>query len=294
MHENMRRILPSPLWAGWVCATLLAGHGARAQDSEPIRDSTEPRVEMRVPPQPAKPDIEGAIGATLLYRPEYAGGARSTLVAAPGLFLRWGRFTVTNASGFVTRRDGDVMRGLAADLVRNDHWRANLALRLDRGRAVKDSSALTGLDDVRSTVRGRLMVAHGFDSGWSATLGTSVDLLGRGGGTLVDLGVGRSFPLAPRASWSLGVSASAADRRYMRSYFGVSEQQAATTGYPAYAPGTGWRDASLSLGLRGELGDQWIGYAGFSQSRLLGPARDSPLSRQPSSWAVGGGLAWRF
>lgn len=294
MHENMKRILPSPLRAGWACAVLLAGHGAWAQDSEPIRDSSEPRVEVRVPPGPSKPDIEGALGATLLYRPEYSGGARSKLVGAPGFFLRWGRFTITNASGFVTRRDDDVVRGLAADLVRNEHWRANLALRLDRGRAVKNSTALTGLDDVRSTVRGRLQVTHGFDNGWGATLGTSVDLLGRGGGTLVDVGFGRAFPLAPRATWSLGVSATAADRRYMQSYFGVSAQQAASTGYSAYSPGSGWRDASFNLGMRGELGGQWIGYAGFSQSRLLGPARDSPLSRQPSGWAVGGGLAWRF
>ena len=176
----------------------------------------------------------------------------------------------------------------------SERWRANLALRLDRGRATKDSSALSGLEDVRRTVRGRLQLSHTLDDGWSASAAASVDLLGRGGGTVFDLGAGRSFPLAPRASWNVGFNASAADRRYMQSYFGVSAAQAVDTGYAPYAPSSGWRDLSVSLGARSEFGERWIGYVGVSQAWLLGPARSSPLSQQPSSWAVSGGLAWRF
>lgn len=294
MHENMRRILPRPLQAVYAGAWLFCSHGVWAQENEPVRGSDVPRVEVSVPSEASKPDIEGAIGPTLIYRPEYQGGASSEIVAGAGLFLRWGRFTITNASGFVTRRDGDVMRGLAADLVRNERWRANLALRLDHGRATKDSSALSGLEDVRSTVRGRLQLSHALDDGWGASAGASVDLLGRGGGTVFDLGLGRSFPLAPRASWNVGLAASAADKRYMRSYFGVSSLQSANTGYAPYAPGSGWRDVSVSLGARSEFGERWIGYVGASQAWLIGPARSSPLSQQPSSWALSGGLAWRF
>ncbi|MCW5658541.1 MAG: MipA/OmpV family protein [Burkholderiaceae bacterium] len=294
MHENIWRILPRPLQAVCACAGVLYGHAAWAQEQEPVRGGDVPRVEVSVPTEEGKRDFEGAIGPMLIYRPEYQGGAQSTLAATPGVFLRWGRFTITNASGFVTRRDGDVMRGLAADLVHSERWRANLALRLDHGRATKDSSALSGLDDVRRTVRGRLQLSHTLDDGWSASAAASVDLLGRGGGTVVDLGVGRSFPLAPRASWNLGLNASAADRRYTQSYFGVSAAQAADTGYAPYAPGSGWRDLSVSLGARSEFGERWIGYVGVSQAWLMGPARRSPLSQQPSSWAVTGGLAWRF
>jgi outer membrane scaffolding protein for murein synthesis (MipA/OmpV family) len=294
MHENMMRILLRALKAVCACAGLLQGHAALAQEQEPVRGGDVPRVEVSVPPEPTKPDVEGAIGPMLIYRPEYQGGAQSTLVANPGFFLRWGRFTITNASGFVTRRDGDVMRGLAADLVRGESWRANLALRLDRGRDTRDSPALGGLQDVRRTVRGRLQLSRALDGGWGASAAASMDLLGRGGGTVFDLGVGRSFPLAPRASWNLGLNASAADRRYMQSYFGVSALQATQTSYQTYSPGAGWRDVSVALGARSEFGERWIGYAGISQSWLVGPARASPLSQQPSSWAVSGGLAWRF
>jgi len=294
MHENMRPILLRALWPVGACAGLLSGHAAWAQEQEPVRGGDVPRVEVTVPAENDKPDIEGAIGPVLIYRPEYQGGAHSSLHASPGFFVRWGRFTFTNASGFVTRRDGDVARGLAADLVRSESWRANLALRFDRGRATKDSSALNGLEDVQRTVRGRLQLSHAFDGGWGASAAASFDLLGRGGGTVFDLGVGRSFPLAPRATWSLGFNASAADRRYMQSYFGVSAQQAADTGYAPYSPRAGWRDVSVALGTRREFGERWIGYAGISQSWLVGPARSSPLSQQASSWAINGGIAWRF
>jgi outer membrane scaffolding protein for murein synthesis (MipA/OmpV family) len=294
MHENMWRILPRPLQAVFACTGLLCGHAAWAQEHEPVRGGDVPRVEVSVPPEETTRDFEGAIGPMLIYRPEYQGGAQSTLKVSPGFFLRWGRFTFTNASGFVTRRDGDVMRGLAADLVRSENWRANLALRFDHGRATKDSSALDGLHDVRRTVRGRLQVSHALGGGWGASAAASMDLLGRGGGTVFDLGIGRSFPLAPRATWNLGFNASAADRRYMQSYFGVSAQQAVDTGYAPYTAKAGWRDVSMALGARSEFGERWIGYVGVSQAWLVGPARRSPLSQQPSSWAVSGGLAWRF
>jgi len=297
MHENMGRILPSHSRLMWACACALALASAGAQDrgaEQPDAPAMSSEAAAPSTPEPRKPDIEGAIGPTVTFRPEYQGAARAAIEAMPGVFVRWGRFTLTNASGFVTRRDDDVMRGLAADLARSERWRVNLALRLDRGRATSDSSALTGLQSVRRTVRGRLAATHAFDAGFSASVGMSSDLLGRGGGTLLDLGASKSFALAPGANWTIGIVITAADRRYMDSYFGVTPQQAATTGYAAYAPGAGWRDVSVGVGTRREFGRRWIGYVGLSRSVLLGPARASPLTAQDASWAVNGGLAWRF
>jgi MipA family protein len=305
MHEDMRRILPSRLTLLWAATGLLAALGAAAQapaeqprepprNQQPEQPPMAPESPTPPAPQPSKPDIEGAIGPMFTFRPEFQGAARSAIETTPGIFLRWGRFTLTNASGFVTRRDDDVMRGLAADLVRSERWRVNLSLRLDRGRSNSDSAALTGLQSVQRTVRGRLLVSRALDDGWTVSLGTSTDLLGRGGGTLLDLGLGKAFPLAPKATWSIGIALTAADRRYMDAYFGVTPQQAATTAYAAYSPGAGWRDASVGIGARSEFGRRWIGYVGLSRSELLGPARASPLSAQDSSWAINGGIAWRF
>jgi outer membrane scaffolding protein for murein synthesis (MipA/OmpV family) len=295
----MLRILPRRLGLLWGCAWAACAPAAGAQDdaqrpAETGSASSDAPKPAEPPPAQPRSDIEGAIGPVLGYRPEYQGGSRSTVDGTLGIFLRWGRYTVTNAGGFVTRRDDDVMRGLAADLLRSERTRINLALRIDRGRKANESDALSGLEDIRGTLRGRLVLSHALGSGVGASMGTSVDLLGRGGGTVVDLSVGETFPLAPRATWSLGLAVTGADRRYMQSYFGVTAEQAQRTGYAEYQPSTGWRDISANIGARSEFGERWIGFAGFSVSQLIGPARDSPLSQRASGWAVNGGLAWRF
>ena len=308
--------LSAPRWrsARCVCAVVTFGWDvAIACDESPmtpdVEVATPPQAEPPQPdapardePQPAPPprlDIEGAIGPMVSLSPEYQGAARWTVKTIPGIFLRWGRYTITNASGFVTRRDDDVLRGLAADLLRSEHWRANLALRIDRGRSTQDSAALSGLSDIRRTIRGRLIVTRNFDQGWSTTLGTSVDLLARGGGTLVDFGPSKDIALPWGEPWhkmriSIGMAVTGADRRYMQSYFGVTAQQAVITGYPEYAPPGGLRDISAGVSLRGHYGERWVGYFGVAASHLLGPAHDSPLSQRASSWSVNGGLAWRF
>ncbi|MFY9514115.1 MAG: MipA/OmpV family protein, partial [Rubrivivax sp.] len=101
--------------------------------------------------------LEGAIGPIVSYAPAYQGSDSSRVKLLPGLFLRYGRLTVTNASGFVTRRSDAVVRGLGLDLSRSDSAvRFGLQLRFDRGRQEDTAEALKGLGDVKATVRLRL------------------------------------------------------------------------------------------------------------------------------------------
>src|SRR5262245_9398597 len=311
-RRKRQRRLALACWA----AVLASTSAAVAAEADPPSAGDEPVI-ASPPPEPATPgpaapppadakaepkpplDIEVAVGPMLAFRPEYQGAAHWGTTLDLGVFVRWGRFTITNASGFVTRRDDDVMRGLAADLVRTDNWRANLALRIDNGRTSKDSAALTGLPDIERTVRGRLLVTRSFPDNWGATLGVSADLLGRGGGTLVDFGPSHDIPIALGEPWrksriSLGMAFTAADRRYMQSYFGITPQQAAITGYPEYTPGAGLRDVSVGIALRSYYGERWVGYIGSSASHLLGPALASPLTQRSNSWSINGGVAYRF
>jgi len=239
-------------------------------------------------PAPRRFRYEAAIGAVLALGP--GDTTRVSGKFTPGVFIRWDRWTLTNQSGFVTRReDVEVRPGLSGELLSADKWRVNAGLRLDRGREASDSDTLAGRQAVRATLRGRLTVTRDFGDSLSAVMNTSADLLGHDGGVLADLSLNKTFPIGPKAWWGAGVGVSAADERYMRSYYGTS--QTATT--PAYTPGAGWRDASFGLSLRGEIGERWIGFVGAGYSVLLGPARASPGVR-PTGWGVNGGLAWRF
>lgn len=242
-----------------------------------------------------KPTVwEGAIGLTASYRPEYSGAAHNAGRLGPGFFLRYGRVTITNASGFVTRRADDVVRGLGVDFVNHERLRLNLALRYDRGRSESSSSALSGLGNVKTTVRTRLNLGWRLDGRWRLGASWSVDALGRGGGYYGDLGVGWEQRLDSHLVLTGGVYLTLAGQRYMQSYYGVSDQQAVSSGYAPYQPKAGLRDVVGSLGFRTDLAPDWVLLGGASVSQLLGPAAASPLTAHRGGWGANLGLAWRF
>jgi MipA family protein len=276
-------LTPSLLPMLALCAAALV---VRAQEPE---SPPEPP-----PPPPPKTEWEGAIGLTASYRPEYSGADKQITKLTPALFLRYGRFTITNASGFVTRRADDVVRGLGLDMVRSDRVRLNISLRFDRGRSEGSSEALAGLGDIRQTVRVRTAASWRLDGPWRLGASWSFDLLGRGGGNLGDVSGGWEHKLAPHTTLGVGATLALAGDRYLQSYYGISEEQAARSGYPVYTPKAGLRDVAVSANLRHDFNADWIGLAGIGAARLLGPAAASPLTTRRDSWSISAGLARRF
>lgn len=300
---------------GWIrwhalisCAALLCG-GVQAADEPPPAPAEAPPAETPAPPPPPeaaaappasdapKPAVmgfEGALGPVFNVSPEYAGGAKEKFTVVPGFYLRYGRVSISNASNFVTRRADDVFRGLGLDLKQNDQLRLNLALRLDNGRRATDSAELNGLNNVERTIRARASATRQLGGGWKIAAGFTTDLLGRGGGQLVDLGLSHDRRLSPRTTWSASVGASWASARYMQSYYGVTPGESVASGYPVYTPGSGMRDASIGTGWRMEIDPQWVAFWGGSLARQLGPALNSPVVGRANSWTLNGGIARRF
>ena len=268
----------------FILVLALCGLGTNAKAQEPEAPTPAPRATV----------WEGAIGLSGSYRPEYGGATRQIFKLTPALFLRYGRFTVTNASGFVTRRADDVVRGLGVDMLRSESVRVNVSLRFDRGRSESSSAALAGLGDIKPTVRVRTSASWRLEGPWRLGASWSFDAFGRGGGNFGDLSGGWENHIAPRTVLTLGSSLSMAGDRYLQSYFGISAEQAARTGYPVYEPRSGLRDVSLFINLRHDIGEDWIVLAGGSSTRLLGPAAASPLTGKKNNWAVNAGLARRF
>jgi outer membrane scaffolding protein for murein synthesis (MipA/OmpV family) len=281
VDNRIVRILPALL-----ASTLLLPLAVRADDDPPAA------------PQPA-PRFEGALGPVVHMSPDYLGGGHLSTGVTLGFFLRYGRLSVSNAGEFVTRRRDDVFRGLGADVHLSDTVRTNFGLRLDRGRDTSHTEALRGLNDVRTTIRARLSTTwapRGRDllAGWHTDVSLSTDLLGRGGGQTLDLGVGRNVGLTPRIVWSYGLNVSAGSSRYMQSYFGVTPEESLRSGYPVYTPGAGLRDVSLGTTFRMEIDPKWVAFWGGSVAHLLGPAARSPLSKRSNSVGLNAGIARRF
>lgn len=271
-----------------VLATFLAGLGFGAGAAW-ADDLVAPK-----PPVAAGPAWEGALGLMLNHSPNYQGAADSRTRLVPGFFARYGRFTATNAGGFVTRRNDDVERGVAAELVRRDDLRVSLSARFDGGRDADSDPALHGLPDVRPTVRLRLSVQKRLADGWQVSGALSPDVFNRGGGVLADLGVGREWYLSRDLRATLNAGTTWASGRNLQSYFGVTPAQSAITGLRATEPGAGLRDVGASAGLFAVLGPHWVGFASLGASHLLGDAAASPLTHRRNTWSMLSGVAWRF
>jgi outer membrane scaffolding protein for murein synthesis (MipA/OmpV family) len=243
------------------------------------------------------PDWEGALGLLTHYGPAYSGSDENKSKFTPGFYLRYGRFSITNASGFITRRNDEVVRGLGIDLTRRDTLRVSLGLRFDSGRSDSDSSALNGLGNVKATVRARIAARWQPDDDWRLGASWSVDAFGRGGGNFGEFTLAREHRFSPRTTGQAGVTLAVAGDRYLQTYYGISAEQAARTGYREYQPSAGLRDAMLFANMRMDLSDHyrgWVLLAGASATRLLGPAADSPLTRRVNSFGLSGGLAYNF
>ncbi|MBE0548851.1 MAG: MipA/OmpV family protein [Rubrivivax sp.] len=269
-----------------LCTALLSG-GASAQ-------ITEPGLPM---PLPSTPDAlwEGAIGMIATYRPEYQGATERIVKFKPVVFLRYDRFTVSSGgSSFGTKRAGDIGRGLSLSVHESDRVRVSLGLRYDGGRDEAESGALAGLGDIPPTLRARLGAAWRLKGPWRLGASWSIDMFGRGGGSYGELSAGWEQSILPRTVLTLGGNLSVAGDRYMQTYYGVSEAQAANTAYPVYEPAAGLREVTFSAGLRHQLSQEWTLVTGLGLSRLLGPAAASPLTISPSGWGINAGAVWRF
>jgi outer membrane scaffolding protein for murein synthesis (MipA/OmpV family) len=82
--------------------------------------------------------------------------------------------------------------------------------------------------------------------------------------------------------------------RAMQSYFGITEQQSAVTGFGVYDAGAGTR--FLSFGVLGgyDLSRHWVTVGSAEVHFLRGDAKGSPLVHDPSNLYGFLGLAYRF
>ena len=261
---------------------LLPQAAAQVPEETPI-ERTEPRV------------WDAAVGVIVSHGPRYPGSAGSTTSLTPGVAVRWGRVSFASRSAFSVRgAEAGSGGGLRVELAQGERLRAGLGLRLDSGRREADSPELRGLGDVRGTLRLRLSASYRLDDGWRARSVVTVDALGRGGGTLGELQIGRDIALSPHLGVQGTLGLGWADRRHLQSYFGISPEQAARSGYPVTTLSTGLRDVTVSAGWRRALGPRWAVFGGANVSRLIDEAAASPLVRKRNSQSVNLGVMHRF
>lgn len=229
-----------------------------------------------------RPDWQVAVGPGFNLSPVYPGAKRTLVYAVPYQEIDYrGRFF---SSGF------DVL----GVYVRNDStWQIGADLQYDpTWRHRSDDARLTGLKDIDETARARVFAQATF-AFLTLSVDAAQDIAGQGQGLVADADLYASVPLG-KALFSFGPGLTWADRRYMHTFFGISQAQAAQSAFPAYAIGSGLRDWHANAVATYTLSDRWQALCSVTWARLQGDAAASPIVERRSQLDVSAALKYRF
>lgn len=256
------------------------------------------RADDAVTPEaaPAAPSSRWLLGVAAISTPDYPGSDHATAKLRPLWAWQHGRFRISTsrASGILGFGAESPGPGASVEMFSSERVKLGAALRFDSGRSSSDSPQLTGLPDIKRTLRARLFGSYTIDPHWGLGAAISQDVLGNQGGAISSLDLGYKARLGPKAEWTAGVGATYGNGPYMHTYFGITDLSSQQTGIAAYAPQAGLRDLHAGIGIMSALTDHWIGFAGISIASMRGQAAASPLTLARSSTSISTGIAYRF
>ena len=98
---------------------------------------------------------------------------------------------------------------------------------------------------------------------------------------MADVGVYMPLPgSSKKLIMFAGPSITYADHRYMQKEFGVTLAQALASGYPVYDPHAGSNAVGVGFSATRFLTDHWLINMDAAVDRLLGSARESPITQR--------------
>lgn len=283
-----------------MLSALLAAGAVHAAPSAPEttigpRDSDWNPQERRVD---AGEGVHYLVGVSVRSGPDFFGGGSGHSLR-PVLAAEWGRLRLSTGGGWglmehgrSRRRDRSV--GLEGLLGGTDRFNLSLSLHLDRGRRPAEVDRLLGAPDVPTTLRARVRARYNLSEHWAASLAVSQDILGKGGGLVVDAWLGYDHPLGRRTTVGTSFNASWGNARYLRSEFGIPlTPQRMAAGLAGYRPRAGLFQASIGVDLTHSISRHWVAFGGVGYTRLQADAARSPLVHRRGGLTASIGLAWR-
>ena len=251
----------------------LTAPGAAAPAHRTAQDNTH-----NAAPEPPAPDPIPAkrwqytVGLKLKSS-EQADG-RKGLDLRPVLGLRYGRWRLGHATGdewfkFSGYREAT---NLAYDLREDDKIHIALSARIQN---IEDNSSFDGFSSGKNTVRARVSMGYQLDKHWSLGSDVTQDLMDRGDGTTVSMGLSYLWPLSERSALSLSSGATWATARHWATQ--LRQRPTPEGGWHSGLGEWGW-----GMSYRYALTPQWAWFGTLGTSRHLGQVNE--VSPSHFSW----------
>lgn len=235
----------------------------------------------------AEPESTFTAGVGVAVVPKYFGA--DEMQGMPLIDLAY-----EHRSGFFAgTRDGIGFRSAAGP------FQVSAALGYSSGRRERDShrrfgsEALKGMGDVRSSATANLGI--GYDFGFMA-LGMKAELAlnHRERGNRYELAAQVPLLADGKDNVALFASLDVADRKNMQTFYGVTAQQSARSGYRVYTPKAGVEKVGLGVAWNRQLNERWSVRTMAGAFRLTGDAADSPLTKRKTAPVLFTTLNYRF
>jgi outer membrane protein len=232
---------------------------------------------------------DSLLGPGLRSRPAYDGSASQRIELVP--VVRY-----FGQPWFARSTQGVLEGGVRMELAPGLHAGAQLAY--EPGRKTSESDFLKS-HNVSGINRGASVGLH---LEWDHNFGPMpITLLTRARqhtdsdlGAQVDLRLSAGVYRSGRVAAGVFTQATWANAKSAGSFYGITPQQSAATGLPAFGAGSGWIFGSVGLLWSIDLRRDWIVVGSMEARRQHGDAAQSPLAERASNYYVSAGVAYHF
>ena len=274
-------------WRSAVFAGLLASAlTVQAQTPSPMPEwAYSAGIGLRNYYQEAIPEWSVLVGASSVYQPTYDGSSHYGFLSGPALDIRYRDIAFLSLG-----------EGLGVNLLREQNYRAGIALTYDLGREVSRRSARRGLDSIDPAPELKAFFEYVLlASEIPVTLRANVrQAFGGYDGLVADLNAYAPLTGSQQFVLFIGPSLTFADADYMQSFFGISPEQAARSGRPAFKASAGFKSISLGSSATWFVTDNWLVNGQAAVVELLGDAADSPTTERVTQYSLSLTVAYQF
>ena len=232
----------------------------------------------------AVPDkTELAVGAALAAYPKFPGADKLQYLPLPGidLYLSQGAFV-------------SIENGIGWNFSRSKQLQYGVRLWPEFGRKESDAPELRGLGDIGFRTEGCTFFNY---APWEFLILQSGLRYGAGlhrDGLQGELGATIGAPLGASTLVGLTAAATWANAAYRQSYFGISAEQSATSGRPAYLLGSGLLDTNFGASVEYRIAANWRFDGQLNVARLSDATANGPITQARNQTTVLATLYYDF
>ena len=247
-------------------AATIAAVAGTAPDG-PVSDRKVPSPGRLKNPSPW-PGWDVTLGFGFGIEPTYEGDDETEIVPKPLIDISW------RDRAFLTT---DKNRGLGVNMLRGRQSRFGAYLTIDWGREEDDAARLAGTGDIDPSPEIGLF-GEFFTQHWRFSL-DAVQGFNRDGqdGMLFTFAGEFGGQVTERLAVTIEGSTAYGGENYMRTYFGVNQNQSARSGHAVFLPEAGFKDVTGAVSFHYTFSPHWFAISRGEWKRLIGDADTSPL-----------------